>query len=140
MFIHCLCFSVPAYPKPNLKRDYGRREEVPLRSRPAVDYGSRVAPERRPSYRDDYATRGSGYNDIPRNTSRTAARRTYEDDAYGQRFERPPPPSYREGRPRDYDSIAGSKRPYGALVSNYQWHLPVATNFMFCLFPCLAKF
>ncbi|RVW14993.1 Heterogeneous nuclear ribonucleoprotein Q [Vitis vinifera] len=99
----------------NLKRDYGRREEVPLRSRPAVDYGSRVAPERRPSYRDDYATRGSGYNDIPRNTSRTAARRTYEDDAYGQRFERPPPPSYREGRPRDYDSIAGSKRPYGAL-------------------------
>lgn len=119
MIVPCLCFSVPAYPRPNLKRDYSRREDVPLRGRAAVDYGPRVAPERRPSYRDDYPVRGSGYSDIPRNASRPAARRTYEDDAYGQRFERPPPPSYREGRPRDYDSIAGSKRPYGALVSNY---------------------
>lgn len=53
---------------------------------------------------------------MPRSTSRTATRRPYVDDGYGQRFERPPP-SYREGRARDYDSVSGSKRPYSSIVS-----------------------
>jgi len=109
--------TVPSYPKSSLKRDYGRRDEVPPpRSRAPVDYGSRVIPERRQSYRDDYPARGPGYTEIPRSTSRTAARRPYVDDSYSQRFERPPP-SYREGRARDYDSVSGSKRPYSAMVS-----------------------
>lgn len=106
---------VPSYPKSSSRKDYGRREELPPRSRTAVDYSPRVAPpERRPSYRDEYPPRGSGYTDLPRSAARPSSRRAYVDDGYGQRFERPPP-SYREGRPRDYDSISGSKRPYGAL-------------------------
>ncbi|KAK9273106.1 hypothetical protein L1049_017913 [Liquidambar formosana] len=105
---------VPSYPKSGLKRDYGRHEELPPRSRAVAEYGSRIAPERRSSYRDDYSSRGSGYADLPRSTSRSTTRRAYLDDGYGQRFERPPP-SYREGRARDYDSMAGSKRPYTAL-------------------------
>uniref|UniRef100_A0A5B6Z7Q8 Putative nucleolin n=1 Tax=Davidia involucrata TaxID=16924 RepID=A0A5B6Z7Q8_DAVIN len=105
---------VPSYPKSSMKRDYGRRDDLPPRSRAAAEYGSRVASERRPVYRDEYSSRGSGYSDLPRSTSRTAAARPYVDDGYGQRFERPPP-SYREGRGRDYDSISGSKRPYTAL-------------------------
>ncbi|XP_043716123.1 nucleolin [Telopea speciosissima] len=106
---------VSSYPKSSSKRDYGRREELPPRSRAAADYGSRVAAERRSSYRDEYASHGSGYaDDMPRGSSRTAARRAYVDESYGRRFERPPP-SYREGRARDYDSISGSKRPYSAL-------------------------
>lgn len=100
-----------------MKRDYGRREELLPRSRSQVEYGSRVAQERRPSYRDEYSPRASGYSDLPRGASRTATRRTYVDDGY-QRFERPPQ-SYREGRARDYDTISGSKRPYTALVSDY---------------------
>lgn len=88
----------------------------PSRSRAPVDYSSRVVPERRQSYRDDYSSRGPSYSDLPRSTSRTAARRSYVDDSYNQRFERPPP-SYREGRARDYDSVSGSKRPYSAMVS-----------------------
>ncbi|XP_030961930.1 heterogeneous nuclear ribonucleoprotein R isoform X1 [Quercus lobata] len=109
---------VPSYPKSSLKRDYGRRDDLPPpRSRAPADYGPRAVPERRQSYRDDYSSRGPGYSDLPRSTSRPAARRAYVDDGYGQRFERPPPPppTYREGRPRDYDSISGSKRPYAAL-------------------------
>lgn len=109
-------FVVPSYPKSSLKRDYGRREELPPRSRAAIDYGSRVASERRTSYRDDYSSRESGYVDLPRGASRPSSRRAYVDDGYGQRFERPPP-SYREGRARDYDSISGSKRPYPGQVS-----------------------
>lgn len=115
-------FTVPSYPKSGLKREYSRRDEIPPpRSRAITDYGSRVVAERRPSYRDDYPSRGHGYSDPPRSTSRTSARRAYVDDGYGQRFDRPPPPpppppSYREGRPRDYDSISGSKRPYSAMV------------------------
>ncbi|XP_057979712.1 heterogeneous nuclear ribonucleoprotein Q isoform X2 [Malania oleifera] len=105
---------VPSYPRSSLKRDYARRDELTSRSRAAAEYGSRVVPERRSSYRDEYAARGSGYSDLPRSTSRTVGRRTYVDDGYGQRFERPPP-SYREGRARDYDSISGSKRPYNAM-------------------------
>lgn len=111
--------TVPSYPKSGgLKREYGRRDEVPPpRSRAPVDYGPRVVPERRQSYRDEYQPRGSGYSDLPRSsTSRPAARRPYVDDGYGQRFERPPP-SYREPRARDYDSVSGSKRPYSAVVS-----------------------
>ncbi|XP_042483658.1 nucleolin-like [Macadamia integrifolia] len=105
---------VSSYPKSTSKRDYSRREELPPRTRAAADYGSRVA-ERRSSYRDEYA-HGSGYaDDMPRGSSRTAGRRAYVDESYGRRFERPPPPSYREGRARDYDSISGSKRPYSAL-------------------------
>ncbi|KAB1228258.1 Heterogeneous nuclear ribonucleoprotein Q [Morella rubra] len=109
---------VPAYPKSSLKRDYGRRDEFPPpRSRAAVDYGTRAIPERRLSYREEYSSRGPGYSDLPRSTSRPVARRAYVDDGYSQRFERPapPPPSYREGRARDYDSMSGSKRPYVAL-------------------------
>lgn len=112
--------TVPAYPKSSLKRDYGRRDEFPPpRSRAAVDYGTRAIPERRLSYREEYSSRGPGYSDLPRSTSRPVARRAYVDDGYSQRFERPapPPPSYREGRARDYDSMSGSKRPYAALVS-----------------------
>lgn len=105
---------VPSYPKSGLKREYGRRDEVPPpRSRAPLDYGSRFVPDRRP-YRDDYPSRGSGYSDMPRSTSRGAARRPHVDDGYGQRFERPPP-SYREGRARDYDSVSGSKRPYSVV-------------------------
>ncbi|XWS32452.1 hypothetical protein CRYUN_Cryun23aG0160400 [Craigia yunnanensis] len=106
---------VSPYPKSSLKREYSWHDELPPpRSRAVVDYGSRVAPERRPSYRDEYSSRNSGYADLPRSTSRPAARRPYVDDAYAQRFERPPP-SYREGRGRDYDSMSGSKRPYLAM-------------------------
>lgn len=107
-----------------MKRDYSRREDIPPpRSRVPVDYGSRVASERRPSYRD-YPARGPGpgYSELPRSTSRAAPRRGYVDEGYSQRFERPPPPppphiSYREGRPRDYDTLSGSKRSYAAIVS-----------------------
>ncbi|XP_027336341.1 nucleolin-like isoform X2 [Abrus precatorius] len=112
---------VSAYPKSSMKRDYGRREDLPPpRSRVAADYGSRMASERRPSYRD-YPARGPGYAEPPRSTSRAAPRRGYVDDGYSQRFERPPPPpppphlSYREGRPRDYDALSGSKRSYAAI-------------------------
>ena len=76
------------------------------------------------SYRDEYPSRGSGYDDLPRGSSRTTARRSYVDDGYGQRFERPPP-SYHEGRARDYDTVSGSKRPYAALVSKYLHQLLV---------------
>ncbi|XP_022770149.1 nucleolin-like [Durio zibethinus] len=106
---------VATYPKNSLKREYSRRDELPPpRSRAVVDYGSRFVPERRPSYGDEYSSRNSGYSDLPRSTSRPAARRPYVDDAYVQRFERPPP-SYREGRGRDYASMSGSKRPYSAM-------------------------
>ncbi|KAJ4957529.1 hypothetical protein NE237_024640 [Protea cynaroides] len=106
---------VSSYPKSSSKRDYGRREELPPRSRAAADYGSRVAAERRSSYRDEYVSHGSGYaDDMPRG-SRSASRRAYVDESYARRFERAPPTSYREGRARDYDSISGSKRPYSAL-------------------------
>ncbi|KAK4267970.1 hypothetical protein QN277_024683 [Acacia crassicarpa] len=113
--------AVPAYPKSSMKRDYGRREDLPPpRNRVAADYSSRVASERRPSYRD-YPARGPTYSELPRSTSsRVPPRRGYVDDGYGQRFERPPPPlpphpSYREGRPRDYDTLSGSKRQYAAI-------------------------
>ncbi|CAN6566606.1 unnamed protein product [Malus baccata var. baccata] len=111
---------VPAYPKSSFRREYSRHEDLPPpRSRAAPDYGSRAVPERRQSYRDDYAQRGPAYSDPPRSTSRTTGRRAYVDEGYGQRYERhpppPPPPSYREGRARDYDTISGSKRAYSAL-------------------------
>ncbi|CAK9133482.1 unnamed protein product [Ilex paraguariensis] len=104
---------VPSYPRSSLKRDYVRHEELLPRSRAAVEYGYRGASEKHASYRDDFS-RGSGYTDLPRGTSRPVARRAYVDDGYGQRFERPPP-SYREGHSREYDSISGSKRPYTAM-------------------------
>lgn len=105
----------PPPPKSSLKRDYPRREELPPRSRAVADYGSRLPPERRPSYRDEYAGRAPVYSDVHRSSaSRSGARRSYADDSYAPRYERPPP-SYREGRARDYDSISGSKRPYGAM-------------------------
>ncbi|CAN0921752.1 Heterogeneous nuclear ribonucleoprotein Q [Linum grandiflorum] len=106
---------VAAYPKSSLKREYSRRDELPpLRSRAPIDYGPRAVPERRQSYRDEYSSRGAAYPDIPRGNSRGSSRRDYVDDAYPQRFERPDP-SYREGRPRDYDSFSGSKRPYAMM-------------------------
>ncbi|KAL3537096.1 hypothetical protein ACH5RR_000462 [Cinchona calisaya] len=106
---------VASYPKSSLKRDYGRREELPPRSRAAAEYSSRVPSDRRStSYREEYTSRGSGYPDLSRVTSRPVVRRDYVDDGYGQRYERPPP-AYREGRGREYDSVSGSKRPYAAL-------------------------
>ncbi|KAK9002047.1 hypothetical protein V6N11_024736 [Hibiscus sabdariffa] len=106
---------VPPYPKSTLKREYGRRDELPPpRSRAVLDYGSKIAPDRRSSYRDEYSSRSSGYSDYPRSATRPAARRPYMDDAYGQRFERPPP-SYHEGYGHDYESMSGSKRPYSAM-------------------------
>lgn len=105
-------------PKSSLKRDYHRREELPPRSSRAVaEYPSRLPPERRPSYshRDEYAGRAPAYSDVHRSSaSRSASRRSYADDSYAPRYERPPP-SYREGRARDYDSISGSKRSYSAM-------------------------
>ncbi|XP_047315007.1 nucleolin-like isoform X2 [Impatiens glandulifera] len=116
---------VPSYSKSSMKRDYVRHDEPPPRSRAsAVNYGSRAMAEGRQLYRDDDyppPRPSSGYNDLPRggggggSSSRSAPRRSHPlvDDGYGQqRYERPPPPSYREGRSRDYDNIAGSKRPY----------------------------
>ncbi|XP_021756424.1 heterogeneous nuclear ribonucleoprotein Q-like isoform X1 [Chenopodium quinoa] len=105
----------PPPPKSSLKRDYIRREELPPRSRAVAEYGSRLPPERRPTYRDEYAARSPVYADVHRSSaSRSATRRPYPEDSYAPRYERPPP-SYREGRPRDYDSVSGSKRPYSAM-------------------------
>lgn len=111
-------YSVPAYPRSSSKRDLVRRDDLPPRSRVAVDYGARAALERRSSYKDDFVPRRSSYSDVePPASARVAPRRAYVDETYERRFERPPP-SYRgEGRARDYDSISGSKRPYSALVS-----------------------
>ncbi|KAK9036013.1 hypothetical protein V6N11_078035 [Hibiscus sabdariffa] len=96
-----------------LKREYGRRDELPPpRSRGVTDYGSRVVPDRHPSYTEEYSSRNPGYFDLPRTTSRTATRRPYVDDAYAPRFERP---SYCEERGRDYDTMPGSKRPYAVM-------------------------
>ncbi|CAI9101212.1 OLC1v1038484C3 [Oldenlandia corymbosa var. corymbosa] len=105
---------VASYPKSSLKRDYGRHEDLLPRSRSSADYTSRVPSERRTSLREDYPSRGSGYSDLPRVSSRPVARREYVDDGYGHRYERPPP-VYREVRGREYDSISGSKRPYSAM-------------------------
>ncbi|CAA0842757.1 RNA-binding (RRM/RBD/RNP motifs) family protein [Striga hermonthica] len=105
---------VPSYSKSGLKRDYGHREDLHPRSRAAVDYSSREVSARRLQYRDDYPPRPSAYPDYPRgDASRSAARRPYIDDGYSQRYERAP--SYRDARDREYDSMAGSKRPYAAL-------------------------
>lgn len=113
-------FLSAAHPKSSMKRDYGRAADLPpLRSRVSPDYGSRVASQRRPSYRE-YPARDSGYPDLHRNTSRSAPRMDYLDDGYDRRLERPPPPlhlSYREGRSRVYDTLSGSKRPYAATVN-----------------------
>ncbi|KAJ9558687.1 hypothetical protein OSB04_013301 [Centaurea solstitialis] len=112
---------VPSHTKSSLKRDYGRREELPPRSRAIAgraiaEYGPpRSTSERSSSYRDSYPTRGPTYADIPRGSSHSTSRRAYPDGGYSTRFERPPPPSYRESRPRDYDPVPGSKRPYAAL-------------------------
>nr|XP_043609196.1 nucleolin [Erigeron canadensis]XP_043609198.1 nucleolin [Erigeron canadensis]XP_043609199.1 nucleolin [Erigeron canadensis] len=107
---------VPSHTKNSLKRDYSRREELPPRSRAVPDYGPpRSTSERSSSYRDNYPTRGPTYADLPRESSHSSSRRAYSDSAgYSARFERPPP-SYHEGRPRDYNPVPGSKRPYAAL-------------------------
>lgn len=107
---------VPSYPKSGLKRDYGHREELHSRSRAAIDYSSRATSDRRPPpYREDYTPRPSGYPDLPRGGSaRSTGRKPYVDDGYNERYERPPP-SYHEGRGREYDSMSGSKRPYAAM-------------------------
>ncbi|RCV34775.1 hypothetical protein SETIT_7G185700v2 [Setaria italica] len=103
----------PVYPKKSPRREYGRRDELPPpRSRAALDYSPRVPVDRRPSFRDDYSPRGSGYSDLgPRSAPRLSERRAYPDDSYGGKFDRPLP-AYRESRGRDYDTISGSKRPY----------------------------
>ncbi|KAG8363463.1 hypothetical protein BUALT_Bualt19G0025100 [Buddleja alternifolia] len=106
---------VASYPKSSRDRDYDYCEEFNRRSRAAVDYSSRIPPDRRAPYRDDYSPRISGYPDLPRGgTSRSTARSAYIDDGYDQRYERPPP-TYHEGRGCDYDSFSGSKRPYAAM-------------------------
>ncbi|GAU23911.1 hypothetical protein TSUD_181000 [Trifolium subterraneum] len=109
-----------AYPKSSMKRAYDRPVDLPPpRSRVSVDYGSQISSERRPSSYRDYPARDSGYSDLHRNASHTAPRRGYLDDGYDRRLERPPPPpphlSYREGRPRDYETLSGSKRPYASI-------------------------
>ncbi|KAK9749141.1 hypothetical protein RND81_02G104900 [Saponaria officinalis] len=107
----------PAPSRSSFKRENFRRVEHPPRSRDVVDYTSRPSLDRRPSYRDEYTARAPVYSDVHRSsTSRSTGteRRTYSDDSYGQRYERPPS-SYHEGRPRDYDSVSGSKRPYSSL-------------------------
>ncbi|KAK9121101.1 hypothetical protein Syun_018718 [Stephania yunnanensis] len=107
---------VPSYVKSSSKREYSRRDEIPSRSRVAhMEYSARALPERRMSYGNDYPSRGSGYvDDVPRSAARAAPRRAYIDEGYERRFERPPP-SYHEGRGRDYESLSGSKRHYSSL-------------------------
>ncbi|KAK9144746.1 hypothetical protein Sjap_004649 [Stephania japonica] len=108
--------TVPSYVKSSSKREYSRRDEIPSRSRVAhMDYSARALPERRMSYGNDYPSRGSGYvDDLPRSAARAAPRRAYVDEGYDRRFERPPP-SYHEGRGREYESLSGSKRHYSSL-------------------------
>ncbi|KAL6903790.1 hypothetical protein ACP4OV_004603 [Aristida adscensionis] len=103
----------PVYPKRSPRREYGRRDDLPPpRSRAPIDYAPRVPVDRRPSFRDDYSPRGSGYSDLgPRSAPRLSDRRAYADDSYGAKYDRPLP-TYREGRARDYDTISGSKRSY----------------------------
>lgn len=111
--------TVPAYPKSSSKREYSRRDEPPPRSRAVAEYASRIPVERRSTYRDEYSARGSGYSDIvPRGAPRVPDRRAYAEEGYGRKLERPPP-NYREGRSRDYDSLSGSKRPYSELVTTH---------------------
>ncbi|GAB2232346.1 hypothetical protein Droror1_Dr00011378 [Drosera rotundifolia] len=106
---------VPVYPKNSSKRDYLRRQEPPPRSRVPASYSTRGAVERRPSYRDDYSIRAPAYPEVHRsNAPRPPSRRPYPDDGYEPRYERPPS-IYHEGRPRDYEPLAGSKRPYSAV-------------------------
>ncbi|KAL3613654.1 hypothetical protein CASFOL_041728 [Castilleja foliolosa] len=108
---------VPSYSKSGMKRDYGHREGLHPRSRAApVDYNNRAPLDRRMAYRDDYSPpRAPTYPDYPRgDASRSTARRSYVDDGYSQRYERPPA-IYRDTRGREYDSLSGSKRPYAAM-------------------------
>ncbi|WOL07622.1 nucleolin [Canna indica] len=106
---------ISPYPKISSRRDYSRRDEPPPPRSRAVEYVSRIPTERRPSYKDEYSSRGSGYSDIPpHNVSRPVDRRAYIDDGYERKIERPVT-AYRDGRSRDYDSISGSKRPYSVL-------------------------
>ncbi|RLM74093.1 hypothetical protein C2845_PM15G16170 [Panicum miliaceum] len=113
----------PVYPKRSPRREYGGRDELPPpRSRAPLDYSPRVPVDRRPSFRDDYSPRGSGYSDLgPRSAPRLSDRRAYPDDSYGGKYDRPLP-TYRESRGRDYDTISGSKRPYADMddVPRYQ--------------------
>ncbi|KAG0497783.1 hypothetical protein HPP92_002474 [Vanilla planifolia] len=103
-----------AYSRSNSRREYDRRDEIAPRGRAVTEYGSRIHAERRQPYGVDFS-RGGGYPEItPRTLSRSAERRTYTDEGYGRKLERPLPP-YREGRNREYDSLSGSKRPYSAL-------------------------
>ncbi|CAA7406744.1 unnamed protein product [Spirodela intermedia] len=106
---------IDSYPRPSSKREFIRRE-LPPRSRAPVEYATRDPAERRSSYRDAYDLHGPAYaDDAPRSASRTTAvRRSYDDEGYGRRLERPLS-VYREGHGRDYDSISGSKRPYAAI-------------------------
>ncbi|CAO2043198.1 unnamed protein product [Urochloa humidicola] len=113
----------PVYPKRSPRREYMRRDELPPpRSRAALDYSPRVPVDRRPSFRDDYSPRGSGYSDLgPRSAPRLSDRRAYPDDSYGGKYDRPLP-AYRESRGRDYDTISGSKRPYADMDDVPRYH------------------
>uniref|UniRef100_A0A7N0ZYI6 RRM domain-containing protein n=1 Tax=Kalanchoe fedtschenkoi TaxID=63787 RepID=A0A7N0ZYI6_KALFE len=105
---------VPIYPRGNSKMEYSSRDELPPRSRSAVDYGFTEPLERSQAYRDSYSSHVLGYPDIPRGSSCILSRTAYMDDGYGKKFERPLP-SFHEGRAQDYATISGSKRPYAAL-------------------------
>lgn len=109
---------VSSYPKNTSKWDYGRRNEMPSRSRASFEYDFGFPGERRHSYIDEYAPRESAYSDVsPRAISRAAPKRAYEDEPYGRKLERPH--TYRENRANDYYSFPGSKRPYPVVVSNF---------------------
>ncbi|XP_020262932.1 heterogeneous nuclear ribonucleoprotein R [Asparagus officinalis] len=99
---------VPVYPKSSTRREHSRRDEPPPRNRAVTEYPPRIPIERRSAYRDEYS-------DIPpRSDPRGPDRRAYVEDGYGRKPERPPP-TYREGPSRNYDSFSGSKRPYSEL-------------------------
>ncbi|KAJ0968271.1 hypothetical protein J5N97_025188 [Dioscorea zingiberensis] len=105
----------PEFPKSSTKREYSRHDELSSRSRAAAEYGSRILPDRRSSYRDEFTSRGSSYSDVvPRSAPRVMDRRPYPDEVYERKPEWPIP-TYREGRSRDYDPISGTKRSYSAI-------------------------
>ncbi|EPS63657.1 hypothetical protein M569_11127, partial [Genlisea aurea] len=107
---------ISPYSKGDARRDYGHHEELHPRGRQPVDFSFRAASDRRPPYRDNnYVSRASRYPDMPRDgASRSATRRSYVDDGYVPRYERPPL-NYRECDVREYDSISGSKRTFATM-------------------------
>lgn len=108
-------WTVQAYGKTSSKRDYIQEDELYSR---ASDFDKH--PIDRHSYRDAYASRGSGYLGSPsRSGSRAAARRSslaYDDYGYDRYMEQPS--NYHDSHISDYSSIPTSKRPHSAIVSD----------------------